>query len=333
MSTDYAMSDRLYFEPLTKEFVFKVIDNEKDGLLGVLAQFGGQTAINLAAPLEEAGVKILGTNAKSIELAEDREITAKLISQLGYLMPEWTIARNRIELLNGAKKLGYSVLIRPSFVLAGEGMIIAKNKKEVTSYLSKSAASIFDKPVLIDKFLENAKEIDVDFVSDGTHTASFILEQFEAAGIHSGDSSCVYPSQTLTLEEKEKIIEMAGKVSQAFGIVGIGNIQCALKGDKMYILEINPRASRTVPFLSKCIRFSLTKLATKIALGDSLPQSLPVKNGIVAIKRPIFSFDKLPGVSTTLSPLMKSTGEVMFSANNFQKVVENSGLTFMPCVL
>ena len=326
VSTDYAMSDRLYFEPLTKDFVLKVIDNEKDGLLGVLTQFGGQTAINLAEPLEEARVKILGTNSKSIELAEDREKTAKVINQLGYLMPEWTIARNKEELLEGAKKLGYSVLIRPSFVLAGEGMIIAKNIKEVTSYLSKLKASIFDNPVLIDTFLKNAKEIDLDFVSDGTHTASFILEQFEEAGIHSGDSSCVYPPQTLTVDEKGKIIEMAEKVSKAFGIVGIGNIQCALKGDKMYILEINPRASRTVPFLSKCIRFSLAKLATKIALGDSLPQSLPVKNGIVAIKRPVFSFDKLSGVSPILGPLMKSTGEVMFSAHSFQEVLEKSAI-------
>lgn len=326
VSTDYAISDRLYFEPLTSDYVLKVIDNEIDGLLGVLTQFGGQTAVNLAAPLEEAGVIILGTNAKSIELAEDREKTAKIIKQLGYFLPEWLVARNKSELLNAAKKLGYPVLIRPSFVLAGEGMIIAKSEKEVNAYLKTTIESIFDKPVLIDKFLDGAKEIDVDFVSDGTQTISFILEQLEPAGIHSGDSSCVYPSQTLTLDEQKQIKEMAESVSQAFGIVGVGNIQCALKNNKLYVLEINPRASRTVPFLSKCIGFSLVKLATKIVLGDPLPQQIPMKNGIVAIKRPVFSFDKLPGVSTTLGPLMKSTGEVMFNAHSYQEVLKKADI-------
>lgn len=324
VSTDYAISDRLYFEPLTKEFVLKVIDNEKDGLLGVLTQFGGQTAVNLAAPLEKAGVKILGTSAKSIELAENREKTAKIIKQLGYSLPEWLVAKNKNVLLNAAKKLGYPVLIRPSFVLAGEGMIIVKSEKEVISYLAKSAKSIFDKPVLIDSFLKDAKEIDVDFVSDGIHTVSFILEQLDPTGIHSGDSSCVYPPQTLTLDEQEKITEMVKKVSKAFGIVGVSNIQCALKNNNLYMLEINPRASRTVPFLSKCIGFSVAKLATKIILGDSLPSTIPLKNGIVAIKRPVFSFDKLSGVSTTLGPLMKSTGEIMSIGKTFEEAVAKS---------
>ncbi len=329
VSTDYAISDRLYFEPLTKNFVLKVINNEKNGLLGVFTQFGGQTAINLSADMEKAGVKILGTSAKSIELAENRAKTAKLIKQLGYLMPKWTIARNKSELLTCAKELGYPVLVRPSFVLAGEGMIIAKNDKEVISYIEKLPEIAFEKPILVDSFLEEAKELDVDFICDGTHTMSFILEQLDPAGIHSGDSSCVYPPQTLTFDQQKQIKLMAEKMSQAFGIIGIGNIQCALKDNKLYVLEINPRASRTVPFLSKCIGFSLAKLATGIILGDSLPKQIPIKNGIVAIKRPVFSFDKLPGVSKTLSPLMKSTGEVMFSAHSYQEVLKKADIPRM----
>lgn len=311
VSTDFSISDRLYFEPLAQKFVLKVIENEREGLLGVIPQFGGQTAINLAGELEKAGVPILGTKAKFIDMAEDREKTAKIIDDLGYMMPDWSIAKNKNELSSKSRALGFPVLIRPSYVLAGEGMIIAKNLKEILSYLKVNGDQIFDKPVLIDKFLEGALEIDVDFISDGGKTVSFILEQLDPAGIHSGDSSCVFPPQKLLKGIQDKIKKMTTNISKAFGIIGVANVQCAIKDNKVYVLEVNPRASRTIPFLSKCLGYSLAKLATKVILGEKLGNNIPHQNGIIAIKTPVFSFDKLVGVNQILGPLMKSTGEKM----------------------
>jgi carbamoyl-phosphate synthase large subunit len=329
VSTDFSISDRLYFEPLTPNFILKVVENEKEGLLGVIPQFGGQTAINLVEFLERSGVPILGTSKKSIDASEDREKTAEIITSLGYKMPTWLIVQNKIELLNKVKNLGYPVLIKPSFVLAGEGMVIAKNDSDVNSYLKIIGEQAFYKPVLVDKFLEKAMEIDVDFIADGQKTVAYILEQLEPAGIHSGDSRCVFPPQNITLSVQEKIKVMVEKISEAFGIIGIANLQCAVRNNEIFILEVNPRASRTVPFLSKCLGISLAKLATNVILGDKLPENLPGQNGIVAIKTPVFSFDKLPGVSKTLGPLMKSTGETMSIGKTYQealrKIIDKEG--------
>lgn len=319
VSTDFSVSDRLYFEPLTPEFVLKVIENEKEGLVGVIPQFGGQTAINLVEPLVKAGINILGTSPFCIDAAEDREKTARVVQSAGYKMPDWYAVKSKEELLEKAKELTLPVLIRPSFVLAGEGMIIAQSEKDLKEYLQFIDQKVFDKSVLVDKFLKDAIELDVDFVSDGHKTFSFILEQSEPAGIHSGDSNCVFPPQKISLDLQKAIKEMTEKISKAFGIIGLANIQCAIKNNEIYILEINPRASRTVPFISKCIGVSLAKVATKVILGEKLPNTLPIHSGIVAIKTPVFSFDKLPGVSNTLGPLMKSTGETMSIGKNYDE--------------
>jgi len=320
VSTDYSISDRLYFEPLTPEFVSKVIDNEKDGLLGIIPQFGGQTAINLVESLG-ANVKILGTDIEAIKDAEDRKKTAHIIRGLGLNMPKWQTASTKEGVMQKANSLRYPVLIRPSFVLGGEGMIIAKNQDELKLHVSRLSKDVFKKPILIDKFLEGALEIDVDFISDGKKTLSFILEQLEPAGIHSGDSSCMFPPKTLTMRQQERIREITHTISRAFNIVGIANIQYAVKNDKIYVLEINPRTSRTVPFLNKCLGISLAKLATDAMLGTPIPNLSLNRNGFVAIKSPVFSFEKLDGVSRTLGPLMKSTGEKMSIGKTLEEAI------------
>jgi carbamoylphosphate synthase large subunit/ADP-ribose pyrophosphatase YjhB (NUDIX family) len=355
VSTDYSSSDRLYFEPLTPEFVGNIIKNEKEGLLGVIAQFGGQTAINLAEPLQKMGVKVLGTTAEAIELAENREKTGQIVKKTGYKMPQWEIAYSESGLLDKIHSIGYPVLLRPSFVLGGDGMKVVGSDQEVADYLEvnfkknlpqkqKSQELTFEKPLLIDKFLKDAIEVDIDFITDGEKTYCFILEQLDKAGVHSGDSSCVFPCQNLTTKIQDQLVEITRKVSKDFGVIGIGNLQCAIKGKEIYVLEVNPRASRTVPFISKCLGFSLTEMATNVILGDKLPQfdfdleyyktpeyawSLKqeivyrerpikiIKPKFVAIKWPVFCLEKLTGVNTQLSPLMKSTGEAMTVGKNF----------------
>ncbi len=325
VSTDYSISDRLYFEPLTIEFIKKIIENEKPGLLGVIVQFGGQTAINLAKSLEDIEVKILGTSAKAIDFAENREITGKLIKKLGYKMPKWEIAYSKKNIEEVIKKLVFPLLIRPSFVLGGEGMKIVHNKEEIKNYLKYLPSVYFSKPLLIDEFVENAREVDIDLISDGKNTVSFILEQLDLAGVHSGDSRCVYPPQKLSLKLQAKLHSLASKISKNFKIIGLGNIQCAIKNDEIYILEINPRASRTIPFLSKCIDVSLTQIATKILLGEKLDTSIFNKKlSYTFVKAPVFSFEKMSGVSRELGPLMKSTGEIMGIGKNLKEALEKS---------
>jgi len=381
VSTDYSTSDRLYFEPLTVDFVEKVVRNEKEGLLGVIAQFGGQTAVNLASGLEAKGIKLLGTSAAAINLAEDRQKTGEIVAQLGYRMPDWRTAWSRAEVLDKVAELNYPVLLRPSFVLGGEGMRIVHSRKEVEEYLQQYAPMFeqlvredndnlskdlpnldefgqktrvtyekrFTKPLLIDQFIEDAIEVDIDFISDGEKTYCFILEQLDKAGIHSGDSACVFPAQNLTKEIQDKLVQITRDISRAFGVVGIGNLQCAIKNGEIFVLEVNPRASRTVPFVSKCLGFSLTELATNVILGDKLPEfefdleyyknpeyawSLKqevvykeqpirkIKPKFVAIKWPVFCLEKLPGVSRNLGPLMKSTGEAMTVGKTFTEAYQ-----------
>ena len=351
VSTDYSTSDRLYFEPLTASSVANIVHNEKEGLLGVIAQFGGQTAVNLARPLQDKNITILGTNADAIDLSEDRKYTGQIIARLGYKMPEWDITTIKSEILPKAQKLGFPVLIRPSFVMGGDGMRIVYSETEVKQYFTDnfpntSADFIFDKPMLIDKFLDNAMEVDIDFITDGDKTYCFILEQLDKAGIHSGDSACVFPSQNISRKIMDKLVEITRKVAKEFKVIGIGNLQCAIKDNEVYIIEVNPRASRTVPFLSKCLGFSLTELATNVIMGDKLPEfdfdleyyknpeyawslrqevvykEQPIQHiapKFVAIKWPVFCLHKLIGVKPELGPLMKSTGEAMTVGRTFEE--------------
>jgi len=309
VSTDYQISDRLYFEPLTNSFVQKVIDNEKAGLLGVICQFGGQTALELSLNLN---CKVLGTQPQDIINAEDRQSTAKIIEKLGFKMPKWKYLTSTKNIFKEASDVGYPILVRPSYVIGGEGMAIINNEPELNEYIEtikfneKNSGGF-----LIDKFLSNAKEFDVDFISDVNQTQSFILEQIEPAGIHSGDSSCIYPAQSLNNTQINQIEIMVEQIAKAFKIIGLGNIQLAIKDHEIYVLEVNSRASRTIPFLNKCIDVPLVQIATDVILGKALAKIEFGKPKKVYLKKPIFSFNKLDGVSQKLGPLMKSTGEEM----------------------
>ena len=357
VSTDYSTSDRLYFEPLTPEFVANVIQNEKNGLVGVIPQFGGQTAIKLARPLEEKNFKVLGTSADAIDLAEDREQTGELMKKLGYKMPEYEVSKTKIEIFEKAKKIGYPVLIRPSFVLGGDGMKIVYSDKEVEKYLEINFPNTnedfsFPKPLYIDKFLDNAVEVDIDFITDTKKTYCFILEQLDKAGIHSGDSASVFPAQNLTQDIQDKLVEMTRNIAIEFKVIGIGNLQCAIKDGEIFVIEVNPRASRTVPFVSKCLGFSLAELATNVIMGDELPEfdfdleyyknpeyartlvqseindEMPIQHiapKFVAIKWPVFCIEKLTGVNPELGPLMKSTGETMTVGNTYAEALAKHG--------
>lgn len=313
VSTDYSISDRLYFEPLTIEYVKHILKNEKKGLLGVITQFGGQTALNLTSEIEKLGVKVLGTSEHSIMEAEDRAVCSNELSRIGLNVPKWTSAKSKEEVLDKCLEIGFPLLLRPSYVLAGEGMIIAKNKKDVENYLSIVPENVFDNPLLIDQFIDNAKELDIDFISDSVNTKAFILEQVEPTGVHSGDSICIFPAQSLSKKLVYELEEITDTIAKKFGIIGLGNIQVAIHANKIFILEINPRASRTIPFLSKALGISLVSEAIKVLLGNPLSkESLhTIPNGLIFTKKPVFSFDKLSDLDTTLGPVMKSTGEIM----------------------
>lgn len=313
VSTDYDTSDKLYFEPLTLEDVMNVYEREKCD--GVIVQFGGQTPLNLAKKLEEAGANIIGTSPKSIELAEDRDYFQKLVSKLGINQPENGIAFSVEDAVEIADKIGYPVLVRPSFVLGGRGMVIAYKKKNMVSYVKSAAEVSAGKPILIDKFLENAVELDVDCISDGNKTViGAIMEHVEPAGIHSGDSASVIPPMTLSPELMEKVREYAYALAKELKVCGLMNIQFAVQDGKIYIIEVNPRASRTVPFVSKAIGVPLAKLATRCMLGDSLDKlgfSKEVRIPYTVVKEAVFPFSKFSGVDILLGPEMRSTGEVM----------------------
>lgn len=250
VSTDYATADRLYFEPLTSEYVKQVVDNESQGLLGIIDQFGGQTALNLAVELQRWGIGLLGTQGAAIEKAEDRSLCAQELKQLGLRLPRWKVALNRKELMIKCQEVGFPLLVRPSYVLAGEGMLLAENRTEVLGCLETVSDKVFDKPVLVDEYIKGAIEVDVDFISDGLTTAAFVLEQVEPTGIHSGDSACWYPAQRLDAKMIHELERIASRIAAKLGIVGLGNIQAAVKDDKVWVLEVNPRASRTIPFLT-----------------------------------------------------------------------------------
>ncbi|MBY0144544.1 carbamoyl-phosphate synthase large subunit [Neobacillus niacini] len=314
VSTDFSISDKLYFEPLTIEDVMSIIDLENP--LGVVVQFGGQTAINLAAQLEENGVKILGTSLEDLDRAENRDKFEQALVQLDIPMPLGKTALSVEEAVEIANGIGYPVLVRPSYVLGGRAMEIVYRQEELLHYMENAVKINPEHPVLIDRYL-TGKEIEVDAICDGENVLiPGIMEHIERAGVHSGDSIAVYPPQTLSERIKQKLVEYTVKMAKGLNIIGLLNIQYVISENEVYVLEVNPRSSRTVPFLSKITNIPMAKIATKAILGVSIPDQgytpgiVPEKSGVY-VKVPVFSFAKLRNVDITLGPEMKSTGEVM----------------------
>ncbi|MBU1871277.1 MAG: carbamoyl-phosphate synthase large subunit, partial [Candidatus Omnitrophica bacterium] len=313
VSTDYDTSDRLYFEPLTIEDVLNIIDREKP--MGVIVQFGGQTPLNLAIPLRDAGVPILGTSPENIDIAEDRKRFKHLLHKLGLRQPDNGTAFNFKQAKEVAKQIGYPVLVRPSYVLGGRAMEIVYDEQTLEKFIHQAAEVSGEHPVLIDKFLEDAIEVDVDLIGDGKNfVIGGIMEHIEQAGVHSGDSAMVLPAHSLSKAILEAIRQDSYKMAKELKVVGLMNVQYAVKGNSVFVLEVNPRASRTVPFIAKAIGIPLAKLATKVMLGKTLKQLGFNKEVIpkhVCVKESVFPFNRFPGVDIILGPEMKSTGEVM----------------------
>ncbi len=313
VSTDYDTSDKLYFEPLTFEDVMNIVDKEKPD--GIIVQFGGQTPLNLAEKLAAAGAPIIGTSVESIDRAEDRDKFAQLIQKLGIHQPPNGSATSREQAIAIAKEIGYPVLVRPSYVLGGRAMRIVYKEAELIQFMKEAVDASSEKPILIDKFLEDAVEVDVDAFSDGQETViGGIMEHIEEAGVHSGDSACVIPPHTLSDEIIDEIRKYTKSLSKELGVRGLLNIQFAVKNDTVYVLEVNPRASRTVPFVSKATGVPLAKIAAKIMSGKTL-QQLGIKDEKkvkhVSVKESVLPFTRFSGVDIILGPEMKSTGEVM----------------------
>ena len=319
VSTDYDTSDRLYFEPLTFEDVMNIVEKEKPE--GVIVQFGGQTPLNLAVPLMRAGVPILGTSPDAIDRAEDRERFQALIQKLGLLQPPNGTAMDLEEALEVAERITYPVVVRPSYVLGGRAMAVVYDAAELADYFREQVPEKPEHPILIDKFLEHAVEVDVDALSDGREVyVAGIMEHIEEAGIHSGDSACVLPSFSLSYDHVALIAAQAEALARELRVVGLMNIQFAIKGDDIYILEVNPRASRTAPFVSKATGVPLPYLATQVMLGKSLDELAPWsmrKGGFTCVKEAVMPFQRFPGVDIILGPEMHSTGEVMGMGSNF----------------
>ena len=313
VSTDYDTSDKLYFEPLTREDVLHIVETEKP--FGVIVQFGGQTPLNLSVPLAKAGVPILGTQPESIDRAEDRELFQAMLKKLGLIQPANGTAMSVAEAVSAAESIGYPVIVRPSYVLGGRAMKIVYNRKELDNFTRLAIAASPEHPVLIDKFLEDAVEVDVDAISDGDRTIiGGIMEHIEAAGVHSGDSACVLPPRSLDPAVLEEISAATKAMAQELNVIGLMNVQYAIKNGKLYVLEVNPRASRTIPFVSKATGVPLAKLATKVMLGRKLADLGFATERIpehISVKEAVLPFDRFPDVDTLLGPEMKSTGEVM----------------------
>jgi carbamoyl-phosphate synthase large subunit len=316
VSTDYDTSDRLYFEPLTREHVLDVLATEAGSgtIAGVLVQFGGQTPLKLARAIESEGYKLLGTPAEAIDLAEDRERFAELLSRLRLACPRWGVARSVPEAFEIAHNIGYPVLVRPSYVLGGRAMEIVHSDGDLDRYMRQAVRASPDHPVLIDEFLPNATEFDVDAVADGTDCViAGIMEHIEEAGVHSGDSSCSLPPVNVPKRVLDEIRETTHALSRELGVIGLMNVQYALRGSRLYIIEVNPRGSRTVPFVCKATGIPFAKIAARIGAGETL-RGLGVSERVpehVSVKIPVFPFRKFGGVDTILGPEMRSTGEVM----------------------
>ena len=320
VSTDYDTSDRLYFEPLTVESVMSIVEREKPH--GVIVQFGGQTPLRISNELAALGVPVIGTSVDSIDIAEDRERFSALIKKLGLRQPQYATARSPEQALEAARYVGFPLMIRPSFVLGGRAMRVIYNEDEVKAYMQEGVEVSHDRPVLLDRFLDAAIEVDVDAVSDGSEVViAGVMEHIEPAGIHSGDSSCCLPPQTLSSSTVDELKRQAKILAKELNVVGLMNIQFAVtqSGD-IYILEVNPRASRTVPFVSKATGIPWAKVASRLMAGKKIKE-LGVREfeptGYVSVKASVFPFSKFPGVDTILGPEMKSTGEVMGIHANF----------------
>ena len=324
VSTDFDTADELYFEPLTLENVMEIVEKEKPA--GVLVQFGGQTAVNLAVGLADNGVKILGTLEKNIDIAEDREKFALFLNELNIPQSEGDYAFNVKEAHTAAKKMGYPLLVRPSYVIGGQSMNIVRNDKDLADYVSNAIKISPGRPILIDKYIEGT-EAEVDAVCDGDNVLiAGIMEHIERAGVHSGDSFAVYPPRTLKYEEKQTISEYTYKIAQSLHVKGLINIQFVIKEGRVFIIEVNPRASRTVPILSKVTGIPMVNAATKICLGYSLPDlgyrggTWP-ENEYTVVKAPVFSHQKLKGADLVLGPEMKSTGEALGIGLSFEEAL------------
>ena len=316
VSTDYDTSDRLYFEPLTAEDVLEIlhVEQRKGTLKGVIVQFGGQTPLNLAKALEAAGIPILGTSPKAIDLAEDREQFADLVERLGLKQPDNGIARSRDEARAVAARIGYPVLMRPSFVLGGRAMEVVDTEAQLDHYIATAVQVSGDAPVLVDRYLRDAIEVDVDAIADGDQVViAGILQHIEEAGVHSGDSACSLPPYSLSPEIVAEIARQAEMLARALEVRGLMNVQFAVKGDTVYIIEVNPRASRTVPFVAKAIGAPIAKIAARVMAGEKLADLPKIDLDVphIAVKEAVFPFGRFPGVDPVLSPEMKSTGEVM----------------------
>ncbi len=328
VSTDYDTSDKLYFEPLTKEDVLNIVETENP--FGVILQFGGQTPLNLSSYLAKAGVPILGTPPESIALAENRELFKDVLHKRGLRQPESGTGRSMREVAILAERIGYPVMVRPSYVLGGRAMKIVYDRPTLEEFARKALIASPDHPILIDKFLEDAVEIDVDAISDGEETIiGGIMEHIEEAGIHSGDSACVLPPQGLTSSIIDQIKYSTIALARELKVVGLINIQFAIKDEKLFVLEVNPRASRTIPFVSKATGIPLAKLATKVILGQTL-QELGLTHEIephhISVKESVFPFNRFPDVDIILGPEMKSTGEVMGIDKDFGRAFAKSQL-------
>jgi carbamoyl-phosphate synthase large subunit len=318
VSTDYDTSDKLYFEPLTAEDVLSIYDKEKPE--GVIVQFGGQTPLNLAKELAEAGVKILGTTPETIDLAEDRDRFRHVITKLGIPQPESGMASNMEQALTVAERIGYPLMIRPSYVLGGRAMKIILDEGMLEEYVNKAVGVSPDRPLLLDKFLEDAIEAEADAISDGADAfVPAVMQHIEYAGIHSGDSACVIPPVVIQKDHKKTIYDYTRKIAMELKVVGLMNIQYAIYEDTVYILEANPRASRTVPLVSKVCNISMATIATQILLGQKLSDFNLKKRTIkhYGVKEAVFPFNMFPAIDPLLGPEMRSTGEVLGMADSY----------------
>ncbi len=329
VSTDYDTADKLYFEPVVLEHVLAVIEREKPD--GVMLQFGGQTPLKIALQLKEEGVRILGTQPESIDRAEDRDLFRRLIIELGLKQPESGTARSLEEALKVAEKIGYPVLVRPSYVLGGRAMKIVYDEEDLKAYLEEAVSVSYERPILIDKYLQDSVELDVDAVADGEEVLiGAVMEHIEEAGVHSGDSAASIPPYSLREEVVEEVKRQSKLIAKALKVKGLINLQMAVSNGEIYILEVNPRASRTVPFVSKTIGYPLAKIAAKVGVGRKLRELVPevferLEKGeahfcsdfmrrdakIWSVKEVVFPWNRFPEVDPVLGPEMKSTGEVM----------------------
>ncbi|MDY0249113.1 MAG: carbamoyl-phosphate synthase large subunit [Pseudomonas sp.] len=319
VSTDYDTSDRLYFEPVTLEDVLEIVRVEKP--VGVIVQYGGQTPLKICRALEEAGVPIIGTSPDAIDRAEDRERFQQMVQRLGLLQPQNATARSEEEAIAASKEIGYPLVVRPSYVLGGRAMEIVYDEEELKRYMREAVQVSNDSPVLLDHFLNSAIEVDVDAVCDGEIVViGAIMQHIEQAGVHSGDSACSLPPYSLPAHIQDEIRDQVRRMALELGVLGLMNVQMAVQGEDIYVIEVNPRASRTVPFVSKCIGESLAKVAARVMAGKTLTELNFTKEIIppfFSVKEAVFPFAKFPGVDTILGPEMKSTGEVMGVGDSF----------------